>query len=455
MISRKLPPMNVPVTDRDGKISPVWYEFFRMFVSSAVINTGGANSNAGDNVVAGAGLVTVDDEDAPNDLVLAVGAGNGITVNANDVNVDIANLSVGTLDAGDELMYSDASDNNSLKKIRISELSNAVSSPIGGSNTHVQYNQAGTFGGDSGFTYNGAGSADLSVGLNASTIQIGLNEQGAETIRFNDVTGAAPARIQADGSGGYTFHTKASGTTEARVYFSGNAPTILYTVGANTGTITISSTEGMLLSGTTMPLRRGLSASVTTSSAAQGDVPLTSDYNNVITVTNNNDAVTLPAALAGRYCLVRNSASTNTLTVYPASGDDLGFGVNVATKIKPGAQFTWFASDTTNWYQQEGLIRQTVTSGITASTTQTQGQQPLTTDVNEVSTVANANDVVTMPTATSYSRTITIINNGANTLQIFPASGDNLGAGVDTSVTLASGSNVRYTNYNTTNWEAI
>ena len=31
-----------------------------------------------------------------------------------------------------------------------------------------------------------------------------------------------------------------------------------------------------------------------------------------------------------------------------------------------------------------------VTSGITASTTQTQGQQPLTSTINEISTVANA-----------------------------------------------------------------
>ena len=48
-----------------------------------------------------------------------------------------------------------------------------------------------------------------------------------------------------------------------------------------------------------------------------------------------------------------------------------------------------------------------------------------------------------------------IINNGANTLQIFPASGDNAGGGVDTGVTLAAGSNVRYITYNATNWVII
>ena len=95
-----------------------------------------------------------------------------------------------------------------------------------------------------------------------------------------------------------------------------------------------------------------------------------------------------------------------------------------------------------------------VTAGITASATQTQGQQPLTTEYNEVSTVTTTNDVVTMPTAVAGLK-ITVINNGANTMQIFPASGDNLGAGVNTAVTVGSGSNVTYVAYDVTNWESV
>lgn len=63
------------------------------------------------------------------------------------------------------------------------------------------------------------------------------------------------------------------------------------------------------------------------------------------------------------------------------------------------------------------------TGGITASTTQTQGQTPLVSSVNEVSTVANANDVVTLPAAEN-GRICLVANRGANTLQIFPASGE-------------------------------
>lgn len=99
-----------------------------------------------------------------------------------------------------------------------------------------------------------------------------------------------------------------------------------------------------------------------------------------------------------------------------------------------------------------GNVIFSVENNIVASITQSQGQAPLTKDINEVVTVANANDVVTMPAAQAGKCT-KIINNGVSTLQIFPASGDDLGAGVDTSITLTSGSNASYCAYDATNWE--
>jgi hypothetical protein len=99
-------------------------------------------------------------------------------------------------------------------------------------------------------------------------------------------------------------------------------------------------------------------------------------------------------------------------------------------------------------------ITRDVDAGLTASTTQTQGQGALTAEVNEVATCANNNDTVTLPTAAAGLKII-VINNGAKTLRIFPASGDDLGAGVDTSTTLSSGSNVAYQAYDATNWESM
>lgn len=126
---------------------------------------------------------------------------------------------------------------------------------------------------------------------------------------------------------------------------------------------------------------------------------------------------------------------------------DITFGIGAEnTSFSVSAESVILANDV--------LIRRDVNAGIVASTTQTQGNGALTAEVNEVATVANVNDTVTLPTAVAGLK-IVIINNGANTLRIFPASGDNLGAGADTATTLAAGSNVVYQSYNATNWESI
>ena len=49
--------------------------------------------------------------------------------------------------------------------------------------------------------------------------------------------------------------------------------------------------------------------------------------------------------------------------------------------------------------------------GLTASTTQTQGNGTLTANINEVSTVANSNDTITLQTA-KQGLEVSIINNG-------------------------------------------
>jgi len=95
-----------------------------------------------------------------------------------------------------------------------------------------------------------------------------------------------------------------------------------------------------------------------------------------------------------------------------------------------------------------------LTAGITASVTQSQGQQPLYSSYNVISTCANAGDVVTMPSATA-GYIVTVINNGAQSANVYPASGDDLGAGVNTAVALDAGSDVTYLAIDATNWEDI
>src|SRR5574343_591580 len=55
--------------------------------------------------------------------------------------------------------------------------------------------------------------------------------------------------------------------------------------------------------------------------------------------------------------------------------------------------FDW-EFDGSKWTRMKRL---SADAGITASTTQTQGQRPLTANINEIATCANANDTVTAP----------------------------------------------------------
>jgi len=146
-------------------------------------------------------------------------------------------------------------------------------------------------------------------------------------------------------------------------------------------------------------------------------------------------------------------------TVYIASGS--AEDVNEITKVHGDIKFqrrsesvtTELASidGTTGSFSVVGNIKRSVTAAITASTTQTQGQQPLTADYNQISVCANANDTVTLPPAATGMQ-IVVTNSGAQTLQIFPASGDNLGAGVNASTTLATTKSAIFQAYDATNW---
>lgn len=97
------------------------------------------------------------------------------------------------------------------------------------------------------------------------------------------------------------------------------------------------------------------------------------------------------------------------------------------------------------------LTIHSVERGITASTTQTQGKQVLTHDINEIATCGTTNDVVTLPDAIPGLQ-MTVINNGAQTLQIYPASGDDLGGGTNASTTLATTKSAMFISYSAHKW---
>ncbi len=94
---------------------------------------------------------------------------------------------------------------------------------------------------------------------------------------------------------------------------------------------------------------------------------------------------------------------------------------------------------------------------ITADVSSVQGGYPLTHSVNVITTVAGAGDCVTLPATFPVGTLVYIKNSGAaNSVDVFPALGDDLGAGTNTAAALATGDTICYIGMvaNTT-WEPL
>lgn len=98
-----------------------------------------------------------------------------------------------------------------------------------------------------------------------------------------------------------------------------------------------------------------------------------------------------------------------------------------------------------------GHMRRSTSGSISASSTQTQGNGPLSRDVNVIGTVAAANNTVTLPTAAAGLE-VTVVNAGANRLKVYPASADDLGNGVNVPCSIPPGGARRWLARDTTTW---
>lgn len=153
----------------------------------------------------------------------------------------------------------------------------------------------------------------------------------------------------------------------------------------------------------------------------------------------------------GPALLDEDPTGTNPSIVPDRTDDNTGIGQNgtdTLSLIAGGTEVMRIQNINGKFINFAGIS----TSGIIASTTQTQGEGPLTSSYNYVTTVANTSDTVTMP-AIVPGRVVFIFNAGANTLQVFPASGHNFyGLAADAPITIASGSSVWYIGQNALQW---
>lgn len=383
MVSGKtIPSLNVPFTDQDGRINPIWHEFLRSFVEASVdgsITVGGSAQT----IIAGNGIVSTE---AGTTTTLRVGQGQGIAVNADDVSVDIASQAFITPALDDEVLISDVSDNNTVKKTQVRNIV-GLSAP-GGLTSQVQYNSGDLFAGDSGLTYNGAGTLSINgkLAINGGTFDTSVN---TEMFVFRVPTGA--------GTNHFTFTQSGVG--------SSSLPLVI----------------GSLRSSTNLIIDNDM---------------------DVVGSTLAESIINFKGAGISRWNMGLTGGVSNRTFVIAGGGAGLNTGQVITI------------DETDRFFTHNTSMMRTVTAALSASTTRTQGQGALVSDICVVATCANVNDTVTLPAAVA-GRHCLVINNGAQTLQVFPASGDNLGAGLDTSTTIVTTSRKWFVAFDNTNWEPV
>src|SRR3990167_10128732 len=99
--SSSIPSINVPLTNKDGRINPIWHEFFRSFIANTVETTTADVIT----VTAGAGLSGGGELSA--DISLTAVAGNGISTSADDISIDIAGQAEVRAEVDDEFLIAD------------------------------------------------------------------------------------------------------------------------------------------------------------------------------------------------------------------------------------------------------------------------------------------------------------------------------------------------------------
>ena len=107
-----------------------------------------------------------------------------------------------------------------------------------------------------------------------------------------------------------------------------------------------------LPSGGSIPTGSATTGITAHSGGGQGSaVALTSYINEVSTVGAGGDSVVLPASVAGMSLIVKNSAASNSMNVFPASGDKINaLSANSAFAMAAAARIMFFCAAAGQWW---------------------------------------------------------------------------------------------------------
>ena len=153
--------------------------------------------------------------------------------------------------------------------------------------------------------------------------------------------------------------------------------------------------------------------------------------------------------------MARNGSGTYSLP------EDAFVFDTVIEETKVNANFSDIATEITNSIDKDGqtpitgILQHSVAVGQTANTGSVQGNNPITTEFYEIATCANPGDAVTLPTAKA-GQLVIIVNNGANSADVFPASGDKIdGGSTNAAFALAAGANALFICQDATDWDTL
>ena len=249
----------------------------------------------------------------------------------------------------------------------------------------------------------------------------GVTPNGAGTLTFYENGTTTPINIFSDPqltvaqTNPYTLD--AGGRIAADVYFSGTASVLV----EDSSGASIRTDDDQICVITDVPF----SAWNSDTSYSIGDITRGSNGNYYISITNNN-LNNDPISSATNWSQIVLRGIYNANETY-AAGDVVQDSTGDLWKSLQAANTgNTPASSPTYW--RKGVVKN-VTTGVTAGTTQTQaGATETTADIVEVGTCANANDGIQL-TSGAVGDERTVINNGAENMQVWPDTGEDINNG--------------------------
>jgi hypothetical protein len=153
--------------------------------------------------------------------------------------------------------------------------------------------------------------------------------------------------------------------------------------------------------------------------------------------------------------MARNGSGTYSLP------EDAFVFDTVISHTDVNSNFSDLATEITNSIDKDGqtpisgILQHSVTVGQTANTGSVQGNNPITTEFYEIAVCGNAGDACTLPAAVA-GQLVIIVNNGANSADVFPASGDKIdGGSANAAFSLAAGANALFICQDGTDWDSL